>query len=116
MKQAIFLLLPGLMGGGLAMSSQRGSDVADLALTKFFQKWMDEEFHQRPMEGTKLGDHRFDHLLDDLSSEARKEWTLRARRTLSELEKQFDYQKLSRADQIDYEIFKHYLHRHLWLA
>ncbi|HMC87909.1 MAG TPA: DUF885 domain-containing protein, partial [Gemmataceae bacterium] len=68
------------------------------------------------LEGTRLGDHRNDQRLDDLSAPARKSWTERTRKTLHDLEQQFDYHKLSRANQIDYEIFKHYLVTSLWLA
>ncbi|HEV3081195.1 MAG TPA: DUF885 domain-containing protein [Gemmataceae bacterium] len=105
-----------LLGAGMAMSSERGADLPDPALTKFFQQYLDVHFRQRPLEGTRLGDHRNDHLLDDLSREARKAWTERTRRTLHDLEQQFDYPKLSRANQIDYDIFKHHLTAALWLA
>ena len=98
------------------MCSGHGADTADPALTRFFQKYLDEQFRRRPMEGTRLGDHRYDHLLDDLSAEARKGWAEQTRKTLHELEQQFDYQKLSRANQIDLEIFKHSLSASLWLA
>ena len=68
------------------------------------------------MEATTLGDHRFDHLLDDLSTPARECWVQLARKTLADLPKQVDLARLSRPSQIDYEIFRHNLQRTLWLA
>src|SRR5262249_58093274 len=68
------------------------------------------------LEATRLGDHRFDHRLDDISGKARAGWTERTRKTLADLPKAIDYQKLSRPAQIDYEILKHHLTKSLWLA
>ena len=67
------------------------------------------------MEATQLGDHRFDDKLDDLSPTARKQWVEHARQTLAQLPKKVDYQKLSRAAQIDFEILQQELTRSLWL-
>src|SRR5260370_523416 len=116
MKCLTMLVSALLLGAGMAMSSERGGDLPDPALTKFFQQYLDSHFRQRPLEGTRLGDHRNDHALDNLSREARKAWTECTRKTLHDLEQQFDYPKLSRANQIDYEIFKHHLTAALWLA
>src|SRR5256885_12794789 len=80
---------------------------ADDKLAAFFKNYLDEMFKQRPLEATQLGDHRFDHRLDDLSAKARRGWTEHAQQTLAELPKQVDYQKLSRAGQIDFEILQH---------
>src|SRR5881275_660546 len=91
------------------------SQGADAKLTAFFRHYLDENFQQRPMEATQLGDHRFDHLLDDLSPPARAAWVAHARKTLEDLPKQIDYKVLSRAAQIDFEIFAHQLTTSLWL-
>src|ERR1700704_2372725 len=97
MNRLIIGLLAVVAGGGLIMSSGQSTDVTDTRLTNFFQKYLDELFRQRPMEGTRLGDHRNDHRLDDLFPEARKSWTELTRKTLEELERQFDYGRLARA-------------------
>ena len=68
------------------------------------------------MEATRLGDHRFDHLLDDLSPVARAAWKKHCQKTLDDLPKRIDYQHLTQAGQIDYQIWKHDLERTLWLA
>src|SRR5438876_945112 len=83
------------------------ANEADAKLNTFFKQYLEETFRQRPMEATQLGEHRFDRQLDDLSAAARKAWSEHARRTLAELPKQVDYQKLSRAAQIDFEILQH---------
>jgi uncharacterized protein (DUF885 family) len=88
----------------------------DARLTTFFQKYLDQKFRLRPLEATRLGDHRFDHRLDDLSPKARAAWTELDRQTWRDLPRQVNYRALSRPAQIDYEIFRHDLTRSLWLA
>ncbi len=85
-------------------------------LNVFFKAYLEEAFRRRPLEATRLGDHRFDHLLDDISAQARAGWVEHYRQTLAELPKKVDYAKLARSGQIDYEIFKHHLTASLWLA
>ena len=65
---------------------------------------------------TRLGDHRFDDKLDDLSPEARAANVERDRRALAELPRKVDYNTLSRGGQIDYEILRQHLTRAVWLA
>jgi uncharacterized protein (DUF885 family) len=85
-------------------------------LAAFFKEYLDESFRLRPMDATRLGDHRFDHLLDDLSPAARSDWKKHWQKALEDLPKRIDYQHLTRAGQVDYEIWKHDLERTLWLA
>jgi uncharacterized protein (DUF885 family) len=89
---------------------------ADAQLNNFFKKYLEERFKLRPFDATLLGDHRFDNLLDDLTPEARKTWQEYTRKTLEELPKQVDYQRLSRDGRIDYEILQHQLTASLWLT
>src|SRR5271165_1881678 len=88
----------------------------DMNLQSFFKNYLDERFRQRPLEASRLGDHRFDHLLDDISQPARQQWLAFARKTLASLPQQVDYKKLSRDRQIDFEIFQHELKTQIWLA
>jgi uncharacterized protein (DUF885 family) len=90
--------------------------AADSKLESFFKSYLDEYFQQRPLEATRLGDHRFDARLEGLTPEARAQWLALTRRTLSQLPGQVDYQKLSRSAQIDFEIFEHDLKTAEWLA
>lgn len=70
----------------------------------------------RPTDATSLGDHRFDHLLDDVSEPARRKWLEHSRAELKDLPKRINYKKLTRAGQIDYEIFADELKRAIWIA
>src|SRR5438045_3555220 len=98
-----------------AGATAMAQDGEDAKLNAFFKQYLEETFRQRPMEATQLGDHRFDDKLDDLSPTARKQWVEHARQTLAQLPKEVDYQKLSRAAQIDFEILQQELTRSLWL-
>ncbi|HMC87916.1 MAG TPA: hypothetical protein VKI17_00140, partial [Gemmataceae bacterium] len=100
MKLLMALALFTCLATTLVVSRACTADAADAGLTAFFQKYLDQQFRLRPLDGTRLGDHRFDHLLEDLSPEARKAWVELSRRTLQELGMEFDYQKLPRAAQI----------------
>jgi uncharacterized protein (DUF885 family) len=88
----------------------------DERLEGFFKERLEEEMKHRPLDATRLGDHRYDHLLDDVSATARAAGTERIRKTLQELPKRIDFEKLSRAGQIDFEIWQQNLQRDLWLA
>jgi uncharacterized protein (DUF885 family) len=88
----------------------------DAKLNAFFKAYLDEEFKHKPLDATRLGDHRFDHLLDNLTPKARAANVQRTRKALADLPKQVDYNKLSRSAQIDYAILKHSWTYSLWLA
>ena len=70
----------------------------------------------RPLEATMLGDHRFDHQLDDISPAARQTWLEQYRRRLELLPAEVPYADLSRNGQIDFEILRDELTRNIWLA
>lgn len=88
----------------------------DAKLTAFFDQHLEQCFQLRPMEATMLGDHRFDHLLDDVSPAARQRWVAHYRSQLEALPKAVQYDRLSRGAQIDYEILRDDLIRNLWLS
>jgi len=87
----------------------------DARLTARFKDFLEQSARQRPTEASALGDHRFDALLDDVTPAARQGWLTYRRQVLRELE-QIDPKKLSRAGQIDLEIWQHHLKREIWLA
>lgn len=89
---------------------------ADATLDAFFRNHLEESFRMRPLEATMLGDHRFDHLMDDISAGARKGWLDHYRKQLSRLPQEVAYDKLSRNSQIDFEIVRDELIRNIWLA
>ena len=97
-------------------NSQEKNLGFDARLEAFFKDYLTEEGRRRPLEATRLGDHRYDHLLDDVSPRARQLWLDATRKTLADLERTIPYEKLTRSGQIDFEIFKHHLQMTLWLA
>jgi len=107
MKHALACLPLSLLVLAAFSAPVRAADNEDARLTEFFKAYLEKAFRLRPSEATRLGDHRFDHLLDDISAKARAGWTAQYRHTLADLPKQIDRAKLSRSAQIDYDIFKH---------
>lgn len=96
--------------------SAADSPSADAKLEAFFRQYLDQSFALRPLDATRLGEHRFDDRLDDLSAEARKRWREHFRSTLQQLPQAVAKEQLSPAGQVDFEILQHELTRALWLA
>jgi uncharacterized protein (DUF885 family) len=94
----------------------RAADTEDAKLAAFFRAYLDKQFAAHPLAATRAGDHRFDHLLDDVSPKARAADREHIKDTLAELPRRIDKAKLSRDGQIDYEIFEHDLVYSLWQA
>ncbi|MBM4070836.1 MAG: DUF885 domain-containing protein [Planctomycetes bacterium] len=99
----------------LAQSDQQAPSE-DARLASHFKKFLDEELRHQPLEATRLGDHRFDHLLDDLSGDARAARLDRIKQALAALPRDIDQQRLSRDSSVDFNIFRDDLQRELWLA
>lgn len=108
-----FLLLATIM---MALPAAAAAQQADAALNAFFKDYLGAELKRRPVMATQLGDHRYDHLMEDVSAAARAARVAETRKALEALPKEVDYQKLSRSAQIDFEILKHHLTYELWLA
>ncbi len=108
-------LLALLAGGCLACAAVRANE-ADEALHRFFQERLEIQFALRPLDATRLGNRRFDDRLDDLSPAGQARWLAFVRDTLRELPRRIAYAQLSRAGQIDFEIWQHELRKTLWLA
>ncbi len=100
----------------MAFAQSDAASEANARLEAFFRNHLEESFRMRPLEATMLGDHRFDHLLDDISPDARRKWLEHYRSQLEKLQKEIPYDKLSRSGQIDFEIFRDDLNRSIWLA
>src|SRR5215207_9883320 len=83
----------------LLATVSRGQD--DAKLQPFFRHYLNERFAMHPIEATQLGDHRFDHLLDDLSPAALERSLEHLKKTRARLRKEIDRTKLSRDGQID---------------
>ncbi len=114
MSKTAWMAIMGALGVLMATAPAFAQSTEDEKLNSFFKNYLDEHFRQQPFQATGLGDHRFDNQLDDISSKARDGWLAVARRTLGELPKKVDYNKLSRDGRIDFEIFQHDLQTQIW--
>jgi hypothetical protein len=70
----------------------------------------------RPFDATILGDHRFDHLLDDVSASARDGWLRQQRKSLETPTTSIPVGELSANGKVDFEILRDELGRNIWLA
>src|SRR6516165_2671539 len=86
----------------------------DAKLAARFRAYLDDEFRRHPFYATAQGRHDHDDRLDDLSPEARAEDAKLTKQVLDGLPKAVAYDKLSRAGQIDFEIWQHALKYQLW--
>ncbi|MDW8242251.1 MAG: DUF885 domain-containing protein [Thermogemmata sp.] len=88
----------------------------DRKLADLFRQYLEEECRRHPYRATQLGTHEHDDRLDDLSAEARAEDVQFRRAWRQRLERNIRLPQLSRAAQIDLEIWKHALDYALWQA
>ena len=88
----------------------------DAKLATHFRSFLDDYFRRHPTAATQAGDHQYDDRLEDLSPAARKADLAALKTTLDELPKTIAYDQLSRAGQIDFEIWQHSLEYDLWQA
>src|ERR1700733_12533571 len=96
-------------------STSTAQNVYD-ELNAVFTSFLETEFKHRPVEASRLGDHRFDNRMDDLTPRARAAWTENYRRALADLPKRVQVAKLSRSGKIDYDILHQHLTKLVWLA
>src|SRR5271165_518718 len=66
----------------------------DALLQSFFREYLEAAFRLEPMMATRLGDHRFDDQLDDLSPAGRKARVDHDRETLTNLKGKIRSEKL----------------------
>jgi len=136
MKRPLLALFVVLIAQPLGPTDAQNAGAEDARLARLFKEFLDEEFKHRPLDATRAGDHRFDHLLDDVSAKARAATKQRLQKALAALggpgvggaappaplpkretgeKPRIDYKSLSRDGQIDFEIWRHHLQRELWL-
>jgi uncharacterized protein (DUF885 family) len=116
MKSLFWCLLLGGLGCLCASPAPAAAaSPEDQKLADFFRQYLERQLRQRPLLATELGDHRYDHLLDDLSPAARARWKDDCRAALDALPQAVNYAALSRDGQVDYEIFRNSLERSLWM-
>jgi len=92
------------------------AQTADERLQAFFKSHLEEVFELRPLDATILGDHRFDHLLDDIAPQAREGWLTQWRKKLEALNASIEFSDLSPDAKVDFAILRDDLVRNIWLA
>ncbi len=95
------------------LSSQASG--AESQLETFFRRYLDERFALHPMEATQLGDHRFDHKLDDLSPAGLENSLDHLKQSRARLRRDIDRTKLSADERINFDIFAHELEAAIWV-
>ena len=101
---------------GSTIAQTKENQTADKRLEEFFKAHLEETFALRPFDATLFGDHRFDHLLDDISPQARQRWLVQMRERLALLTKEFEQADLSADGKVDYAILRDDLARSIWLT
>ena len=89
----------------LMLTAVVSAQNADEALRDFYQEYLEASLPLSPTSATRLGDHRFDAQLDDVSPAGLAKRIALARRTLEDLPKRVAFEKLSRDGQIDYAAY-----------
>ncbi len=87
----------------------------DEKLAVFFKAYLEDLMKSSPVEASRLGDHRYDDRIEDLSPKARATSLDKQKATLARLIKEVEHKTLSRGAQIDYEIVRDTLNRNIWL-
>lgn len=98
----------------LALSAAADAQNADQALREFYEEYLEASLPLSPTGATRLGDHRFDALLDDLSPAGLEKRLELAKRKLEELPKRVAYDQLTRDGQVDYEMLRDGLKLDIW--
>jgi uncharacterized protein (DUF885 family) len=88
---------------------------AESPLEIFFRQYLDERFALHPTEATALGDHRFDHRLDDISPDALAKSLAHLKQSRKRLGKEIERSKLSPDERINFDIFHHELEAGIWV-
>ncbi|MDO1558010.1 DUF885 domain-containing protein [Brevundimonas sp. 2R-24] len=86
---------------------------SDSAFGQIAAQWLDESLRLSPVAATGLGDHRFDHLVDDVSTAGRAAQVNLARSVLTRLDA-LPSEGLSRADQVDAALLRQNLRAQIW--
>ncbi len=91
----------------------QSSSRADRAFEAIGRRWLDRSMRYSPISATTIGDHRYDHQVDDVSAAGRNAALRFARSTLRQLEA-IERGQLSRANQVDHAILANALRAQIW--
>lgn len=102
-----------IIGGIIGMSGNATAQDANARFAELSKRFLDEYPALSPVNATGLGDHRFDHLVDEISDVARDKERAFAQRWLADLAK-IDRQQLNRDNQADHLLLTRKLQSDLW--
>ncbi|MGD9817052.1 MAG: DUF885 domain-containing protein [Hyphomonadaceae bacterium] len=102
-------LVPLLGADAFAQTPSR----ADRAFEALGRRWLDRSMRYSPVSATTIGDHRYDHRVDDVSARGRNAALAFTRDTLRRLGA-IDRAALTRANQVDYALLKNTLEAQIW--
>jgi len=105
-----------LVAAAVVMAGVAPLPAHDEKLAAFFREYLDASLRLQPVNATQLGDHRYDHLMEDLTPEGRAKWLELDRRTLARLASEVPRDRLSPAGLVDFDILEKELRRSIWLA
>lgn len=97
----------------LAVAATASASPADDAFEDLAARFIDDLPKFSQVSATALGDHRYDHVLDQVSEAARARRLVLYREYLAELET-VDRDELSRANQVDAELLEAELESGIW--
>ena len=100
----------------LALRSARAAEATsaeDAAFAGVTKNWLDGALRLSPVSATQVGDHRFDHEIDDLSESGRRARRDFSKATSAKLDG-MDRSKLNRANQVDHAILSNQLRYDQW--
>ena len=100
----------------ISATTAMGQQTEEIKLETWFKAYIEQVMVDEPMTATRLGDHRFDDRLEDLSPDARLMRLNRDKKALADLPQAVNYKSLKRASQVDYEILSRYLESRIWLS
>jgi uncharacterized protein (DUF885 family) len=100
----------------ITATTAMGQQTEEIKLETWFKTYIEQVMVEEPMTATRLGDHRFDDRLEDLSPDARLMRLNRDKKALADLPQAVNYKSLKRASQVDYEILARYLESRIWLS
>jgi uncharacterized protein (DUF885 family) len=101
------------LAGVFLMAPLATAQEADAQFAMLAARFLDESPALSPIGATGLGDHRFDHQLDDVSAAGRERQRVFCRMLLADLAR-IPRTQLTRPNQVDYQLLAHHLQRELW--
>jgi uncharacterized protein (DUF885 family) len=95
----------------LAQSQGRANQAFD----RLAKQWIDQMLRLGPVVATRIGEHRYDHLVDDLGPNGRAANMALAKSTLARLNA-INVNDLSRDNQVDASLLKNNLQSQIWMT